>query len=204
MADPNRPIALVDMDGTLADYMTPLVEQLRPLQSPAEQSLEDMDPDVDYFGQPHIAARAQLIKSREGFWLNLPRLPHGFAIVEHLVRAGFDIHVLTKGPRRAPIAWMEKVQWCEQAFKDYGIPHKITITEDKGLVYGKILVDDYPDYAGAWLSHRPRGRVIMPAQPWNAVFQHPQVHRYCGDDDPGRQELARLIAEVVTQVGPGN
>jgi len=55
---------------------------------------------------------------------------------------------------------------------------QVTLTEDKGLVYGKVLVDDWPPYIERWLTWRPRGLVIMPARRWNATFTHPQVLRY--------------------------
>ena len=50
---------------------------------------------------------------------------------------------------------MEKVQWCDRHLADF--PHQITITMDKGLVYGKLLVDDWPDYVLRWLRWRKRG-----------------------------------------------
>jgi hypothetical protein len=56
----------------------------------------------------------------------------------------------------------------------------ITITRDKGLVYGKVLVDDWPEYINRWLEWRPRGLVIMPANEANKGYFHPQVIRYDG------------------------
>ena len=44
------------------------------------------------------------------------------------------------------------------------------------------MVDDYPEYVGAWLNYRPRGLVIMPAQRWNENFTHSQVIRYDGSN----------------------
>jgi len=64
----------------------------------------------------------------------------------------------------------------------------ITMTGNKGLVYGKILVDDFPPYIEAWLKHRPRGLVIMPAHRWNEKFQHPNVLRYDGNS----QQLKKI------------
>ena len=58
----------------------------------------------------------------------------------------------------------------------------IHITQDKSVHYGKVLVDDYPGYIEAWLEHRPRGLVIMPAHDHNKDFVHAQVVRYDGTD----------------------
>ena len=39
-----------------------------------------------------------------------------------------------------------EAQWCQHHLP--GVP--VTITMDKGLVYGKVLVDDYPPYVERW------------------------------------------------------
>ena len=51
----------------------------------------------------------------------------------------------------------------------------VTVTHDKGLVYGKVLFDDYPPYIERWLEHRPRGKVLMLETPYNRSFSHPNV-----------------------------
>ena len=102
--------------------------------------------------------------------------------------------ILSKGPRSNPDAWAEKIVWCRRNMPDddYGI----TLTDDKGLVYGKVLVDDWPKYVGRWLTWRRRGLVVMPAHPYNAGFEHPQVVRY---DGTNLQEVReRLIAQRAT------
>jgi hypothetical protein len=70
------------------------------------------------------------------------------------------------------------VEWCNKYLKEY--IKGVTITNDKGLVYGKVLVDDFPDYIISWLKHRPRGLIIMPAHDFNKDFKHPNVVRYDG------------------------
>jgi hypothetical protein len=143
-------------------------------------------------GQPaHVQERIRLIRANPGFWINLPVLPAGFEILEEARRLGLQIEVLTKGPRHSPIAWMEKLQWCDKNLAVF--PHQVTITMDKGLVYGKLLVDDYPEYALRWLRWRKRGTVIMPDQPWNRGFEHPQLYRYTGN----RPELVTVLERVI-------
>jgi len=72
---------------------------------------------------------------------------------------------------------MGKKLWID---KYMGKNMDITITRDKGLVYGKVLVDDWPEYIERWLKWRPRGIVIMPANSANLGFSHRQVLRYTG------------------------
>ena len=87
--------------------------------------------------------------------------------------------ILTQGPRQNPSSWAGKKKWID---KHLGEDTDITITRDKGLVYGKTLVDDYPGYIDRWLKWRKRGLVIMPANKQNENYTHPQVIRYDGSN----------------------
>ena len=71
--------------------------------------------------------------------------------------------ILSKSPRRIPSAASEKIEWCVKHVPD--LP--IVLSEDKGLVYGKLLCDDWPEYIERWLQWRPRGLVVAVAQRWN-------------------------------------
>lgn len=184
-------IFLADMDGSIADYAGELERRLRLLASEGE-------PEVNLCGNSwedepdYLKARMALIKRSPGFWSVLPKMDDGFEIMDMAQALGMSIHILTKGPRFAPIGWTEKMVWCES-----NIPydHQVTITMDKGLVYGRVLMDDYPEYALRWLKWRKRGQVIMPDRPWNRGFDHPQVYRYTGDRQTLRQVMSK-VAEV--------
>lgn len=163
-----EPIALVDMDGTLCDYDGAMTLMMKEIAAPSDV-LRWHDEAPTY-----MIERKRLIQSLPGFWRNLPPLLLGMNVLNVLRELEFKINVLTKGPsNRSVNAWSEKVEWCRKHIP--GIP--VTITEDKGLVYGKVLVDDWPSYIEAWLAWRPRGQVIMPDQEWNRDFEHPQVLR---------------------------
>lgn len=172
---PSEPIALVDMDGTLCDYAGEMNRELALLRSPDE-------PDVGLHHGPDepawLRARRQLIQQRPGWWRELPRLERGFAVVEVMRRLWFDLHILTKGPWGNAVAWSEKVSWCRAHVPDA----TLHISEDKGLVYGKVLMDDYPGYIARWLAWRPRGLVIMPVWSWNhdAFADDPRVLPFDG------------------------
>ncbi len=167
-------IALFDMDGTLCDYEKGLFECLEKLRSPEEPvfypPITDDCPD-------YIRARADLIRSSEKWWINLPRFQLGFDILKIAKELEYRIMILTSGPRRNPSSWSGKKIWIDN---NLGQDVDITITRDKGLVYGKILVDDFPKYIERWLQYRPRGLVIMPAGKQNENFKHRQIVRYDG------------------------
>jgi 5'(3')-deoxyribonucleotidase len=171
--DKNK-VALIDLDGTVADFDKSMSVQLKLLESPGEK---DLIVDSVCDSPTYIQARRDLIKNQSGFWRNLERIELGFQIVEDLRSTGFSLHVLTKAPSKGLQAWTEKAQWCEANLPDASI----SITHDKSLVYGRILVDDYPPYFEEWLKWRPRGLVICVAQPWNHnSYGLPNVFRYDG------------------------
>jgi 5'-nucleotidase len=167
-------IALFDLDGTLCDYDEALEHSMKSLQSPQEP---------EYEGVPHDDAplylrnRANLIRAFEDWWVALKPFKLGFDILNISKEIGYHPAILTQGPKLNPAAWSGKKKWIDAHL---GHETDIIITRDKGLVYGKVLVDDFPKYILRWLRWRPRGLVIMPAQKHNENFTHPQVLRYTG------------------------
>lgn len=70
---------------------------------------------------------------------------------------------------------------------------KVTITEDKSLVFGKVLVDDSPDYIRDWLKGHRHGWGILPAHPTNEGFQHPRAIRYDGSNGSAIEDCMRSV-----------
>lgn len=178
-----KPVALFDLDGTLADFPWAMERALKKLAAPGEQAYYEEQEDEP----AHITARRRMIKYVPGFWRDLPVFRLGFDILDACNYIGFSINVLTKAPKTNYQAWAEKAEWCTKNIK---VDHTVTMSEDKGLVYGKVLVDDWPKYVNRWLEHRPRGLVIMPAQKYNERFEHSNVIRYTGENI--QQVLAAL------------
>ena len=167
-------IALFDMDGTLADYDKQLHEDMERLRGPEEPTSTHRE-----LMPQHLVNRMKLIKSQKDWWFNLPKIEAGFRVLSIAKEIGFKIHILTKGPTTTPQAWTEKVLWCQ---KNIGSDVDITIAQDKGLVYGRVLVDDFPDYMERWLKYRPRGLGIMPLANYNKDFKHTNIIKYDGID----------------------
>jgi len=182
-------IALFDMDGTLADYENWMKTFLRRLCSDREKVPEDI-----HIKHPiHIEERMELIKNYPGWWENMPKHQPGFDILNICRQMGFSIHILTKGPSKTHAAWSEKLIWCRN-----NLPNdvNVTITEDKSLVYGRILVDDYPRYMDAWLKHRPRGIGIMPVNHGNQNYENPQVVKYDENSPSSYKKVCEVLEKA--------
>ncbi|MCR4327183.1 MAG: hypothetical protein NUV46_01215 [Nanoarchaeota archaeon] len=181
-------IALYDMDGTLFDYEGQLKKDLELLRSPEEKEV-----DFNFNNNPpYIENRIKLIKSSESWWENLPPI---YAVHEFFALTkefGFRNVILTQGPKGNPAAWSGKKKCIE---KHFGEEIDITITRDKGLVYGKVLFDDFPDYILKWLKWRKNGVVIMPTNKTNESFKHPQVIRYDGLNGQKVEDILLCMAK---------
>jgi hypothetical protein len=197
-------IALFDMDGTLVDYDTAMLADLESLRS-------DHEPPLTFERMHDLPgpweARRKLIVQKPGWWLKLRPLEVGMWLFDQALKVGFNPNILTKGPRHCPNAWKEKVEWCHQElFRPELVKSRTTLTTPdeldihvvsaKSLVYGKVLVDDFPPYVESWLRHRPRGLVLLPHYFYNRDFQHPNVVR-CGDPtDSEWKKKARAALET--------
>jgi hypothetical protein len=187
----SEPVALFDLDFTLCDYEGALNRDMKALQSPMEPP---------YAGVPHDNApaylrnRATLIKSAESWWATLEPLELGFDIWRTARDIGYRRVILTQAPRRSPAAWSGKKKWIDAYL---GPDTDVIITRDKSLVYGKVLVDDWPEYITQWLKWRPRGLVIMPAQKHNKDFKHPQAIRYTGRN---LKKVSKMLADLYNTI----
>ena len=94
----SEPIALVDMDGTLCDFNGAMNRDLAKLAAPGEM----IDWSTDW-----CKARRQLIRRQPGWWENLKPIDMGLDVLDVLIKSGFQVHILTKGPFNTHSAWSE-------------------------------------------------------------------------------------------------
>ena len=181
-------IALFDMDGTLCDFDKALFESLEKLRNPSEEKVYSLHSKMF---PNYVKARADLIKQQESWWENMPKFKLGWDVLEIAKKQGYKLMILTQGPKDNPSAWSGKMKWLAKNLP--GID--VTMTRDKGLVYGKILVDDFPEYIKRWLKNRPRGLVIMPTNEENKDFKHPNVIRYDGSNIEEVEKAFKTVKE---------
>lgn len=212
-----KKIALFDMDNTLFDYEGQLRRDLAALMSPGEVMPENLH-DASL---PYMKARINLIKMRPGWWRELPIHKPGFALLHAAQRAGFQCHILTKGPASKPHAWAEKVECIHHHFNGeisidivgddmlcrkkgsdlVGADKQNEKSYEKAFRYGHVLCDDFPPYVLGWLKYRPRGLAILPAQPYNEGFEHPQAIRF---DGTNLEEVERALGAVMARAPSEN
>lgn len=174
----DRPLALFDMDNTLYGYQEQLLKDMKRLAAPGEPELPTNLHDSE--SCPWLKARMDMIRMVPGWWRNLPRHEPGWEVLDLARKIGYEIEILTKGPRSKPHAWAEKAEAIARDFSREDDVAVNIVGKTKKRTYGRVLVDDYEDYVLAWLEKRPRGLVIMPAHDYNQTTSHPNVIRYDG------------------------
>ena len=192
--------ALIDLDGTMANYDKALHEGLEGLVGPDENTTW-FNSGVGFKReslQSWQRERERLVRSADGFYRNLEPIAMGFQILDLLKRSGFICHVATKCPfDNSAQAAKEKIEWCHNYLRDL----KVTICGDKSLMMGAILFDDWPCYITPWLENNPDSVVLMLDQPWNRDFSHDRVVRVQNLDwdeiDSFGAEIERVRVELV-------
>lgn len=187
-------IALVDLDGTMADYDGAMEAAYDRLVLPGELGYRAACEKYGRMSLPDpLWERCQLIKSRPGWWRNLPMLQAGDQIVDILRHLGYEIHIASRGPTGHPQAWTEKVQWVQDRMPFVKAIH---ITEDKSMLHGDVLVDDWPSYCDKWIQRNSRGLIVMPAHDYNS---HCSYFRFDLNKADMRAQLRQLLKQQEKQ-----
>ena len=134
---PSRPIANVDLDGTLANYSFAMMSALERMRSPNEPLLTEADLGD---GPEWLEARKEFVKNRPGFWRDLKPIDLGMRVLDLIRACGYSINILTKGPLKTMIAWQEKVEWVRR----YVPEATATVTEGQQLSLAVSASARYP------------------------------------------------------------
>lgn len=110
-------IVFIDMDDTIADFVG----------HPVFKGEKPCDLTIHHMYEP-------------GFFENLEPIQGAHSGVRRLIRAGFDVHILTQPVAESAHSYSEKVKWIGKHFPE--LINKISMTQDKGLFKGDFLVDD--------------------------------------------------------------
>lgn len=184
-------IGLFDLDGTLANYEKAMRSWLDRLKSLEEPDFEIHAREPSYFYE-----RQRIIRRQPGFWRSLEPVELGLRVLRIAQEVGFsNFHACTRAPSDCPSAWSEKFEWVQQQKVAGLLPKdmKITITEDKGTVYGRFLCDDHIPFLNRWLQHRKRGLAILVTPDCASINQsklHPNI--FCFDGNQESQLRNRL------------
>lgn len=193
MTTTRKPIILFDMDCSLFDYQHSMITALNAMAE-NESELITVEENLWHLdNNPVMNARQEEIKARKNWWRDLPPIALGFDIYNHCKNLGYKIEILTKGPRKFPNAWAEKLECCQIHF---GSKVNVNVVTHKQYFFGDILYDDFPSYQSAWLKQHADGLGIMPAYPSNYNYFNSRLIRLDNSNvEEVKERLIRLIKE---------
>lgn len=187
----SRPVVLVDMDGTINNW----VEHFYTLFNTDYPHLGPRDPEdqttYDMFAGADNTARAAILEimDRPGFYADLAPYP-GAAEALNLMLDRFDVFLCTSPWLTNPTCVTDKYAWADRHL-GRGWGGRTILTMDKTVVGGALLLDDKPNIRGA---ATPQWVQAFFDQPYNRTDESkPRLHYWDGVT-PDRIE--RLIAEA--------
>ncbi len=159
---------ILDVDGVLADFVTPAVELINSL-SGTDHKVTDVHTWELYqdLGVPfHIEETTREIMQSEGWCASLKPYPEAIPALHKLDELGAEIIIATSplGGRH----WMaDRTEWLQDVLS---IPHfQVIHTHLKGLLRADIFVDDRHTHCTAWVRENPEGSAFWWQPPYVAT-----------------------------------
>jgi 5'(3')-deoxyribonucleotidase len=165
----NRAVLLCDMDLTIADTYSKLIERLNEYydlgleQSKAFEYFGDHSPPAP----PITRKQVEEVFSRDSFFLSLEPIDDSQKALKRLSR-NFDIYIVTAPWMSAQHPYMDKYKWLKKYFPEFA--NKMIPTCHKQVIFGDILIDDHTTFCLDWkVFWRTRGGCPIVASleyPW--------------------------------------
>lgn len=168
-----KPRVGVDVDGVLADLLTPLFQHLNTLLGTTYAPDHMKDWDIAELVPP---------ERRDEFWNTfgrevrvhdalqpLPGAVEGMKLLQEVA----DVYIVTAYLRSAPTWVHDRDRWLSEHF---GVgDKKIVHTHAKYVFSGEMLIDDKPETVERWCREHPNGRGVLWDQPYNRAAATRQI-----------------------------
>lgn len=183
-----QPIAIVDLDETLADYNKGIQEYAKIIGLDKEEDLRSFHDNENRA----VAAIRNMFWSIPNWWCNLDVIPTNETLFYFLKQQDFRLVILSKAPKYCLNAWSEKIDWCN----NYFLCAEVLLTDSKkDLVYGDIFIDDNKKNMDSWLNRWSNGFGILPITPYNSGYSHPRAIYFDGSLD-SYKKVSDIVVEV--------
>jgi 5'-nucleotidase len=151
-------IILVDMDGTLNDFLLGRNRWLEEHKDKFHPHLKPISPEekTTFFIEEMLPEKLRSsnyeMYTQKGFFYSLPIIPGAKEALNYLVENGMKVFICTIPLHEFKNCVSEKYQWIEDNLgknpKGEKWTDKIIFTHDKTLIKGDILIDDNPTPKG--------------------------------------------------------
>lgn len=164
-----KPRVLLDVDGVLADFLTPAVVILRRLTGkpyrPEDFHTWDLFETVGSEWEKPFFREC----NRPGFAASLDPYPGAREGVLAL-RAVSELYIVTSPAHHSATWTYERERWLEKHFDIP--PNRVVHTSAKYLCRGDLFIDDRPLNVEKWAAEHPTGKAIL----WDAPYNRSATH----------------------------
>jgi 5'(3')-deoxyribonucleotidase len=178
----DRPIALIDMDGPLADFDAEVVNRLsiRRPDIPILKTRHNFYISDDY---PEHSLLLREISDEEGFFESLPLAAYALEGFQRVIDLGYHPRICSKPMRSNPYSKIEKLKWLEREFVpifgEYVVKEAI-ITPNKHEQEGVALIDDAPAIPKS--EEALYGEHIVFDMEYNQASEQPRLYGWLDDN----------------------
>ena len=115
-----KPVVLIDMDDTSADFC----------RHPVFTGMIVNDHNCTAMYEP-------------GFFLSLQPVDGALKAIRQIIRMGYDVQIATQPVAESPHCYAEKIKWLGMWFPE--LVSKVNMVQDKGILKADYLIDDRAD-----------------------------------------------------------
>ncbi len=176
---------LLDIDGVIADFVTPVVRYINELTGYDYKNEDVTEWDIAKCLKlaPRQSSQLDEYIRTENFCLMLS----GYAGADEALgglRELADVYAVTAPFKNSPFWMPERARWlADRAGFDL---NKVVFASEKQVCAGDVLIDDKCSTLVTWMQHHPKKRTVLLNQTWNK-----------GDAAPdSRADLKNLVATV--------
>lgn len=160
---------LIDSDGVIANWGSAWdlhAEAYVHLGLPltADQTRFDLYYGLTDEGKAAVTA----IMNKPGFYRSLEPIEGAVEALNAMINEGHQVDIVTSPWIKNETCASDKLAWIEQHFGE-GWGKRMTITSDKTLVRGDVLIDDKPEITG---KYDPLWEHVYFTQPYNKNLNH--------------------------------
>jgi hypothetical protein len=161
-------VALVDVDGVLADFVGGLADAV-----PGVDALRNPT-TYDYFAslEPEVRLAAFDVLGDAAFWRDLRPIPGALDVLANLRGVADDVWLVTSPWRGCPGWERARRAWVDAHI---GADIKMMATWDKYKVPGDVFFDDNPNHVEAWMLAYPGRVAFLVDQPYNRDAVLPRI-----------------------------
>ncbi len=163
-----RLTVLCDLDGMVADLMTPWLRAYNQQYGDTLTHAQLLDFDIHHFVKPECGQKIYDFINSGDVYTQLEPLAGALSGIEVIEQMGHNVVIVTAGAKHVHTAG-HKLEWCK---KHLGFNRKkVIIAHQKELVRGDVFLDDSPkmirNYRAAW----PNTPILTIAYPHNLCVE---------------------------------